>query len=136
MEAVLQSFLAGFPVFLSHFALTVALLIAGVAAYVLVTPHKELRLVREGNSAAAISLAGVVMGLGLPLGVSMANSVTVYDVLIWGLVALVLQLVTFFVIDVLLRGLPKRIEDGELAPAIFLAASKVSVAVITASALT
>jgi len=136
MGVVLQSFAAGFPVFIAHFALTVALLIAGVAVYVMVTPHREMRLVREGNAAAAVSLAGVVIGLALPLGVSMANSVTVYDVLVWGVVALIIQLITFFVIDFLLRGLPKRIEEGQVAPAIFLAAAKLGVAIVTAAALT
>lgn len=136
MDAVIQSFLAGFPVFIGHFALTVALLVVGVAAYLVVTPHHELRLVREGNTAAAVSLGGVVVGMGLPLGISMANSITAFDVLIWGVVALIVQLVTFFAIDVVLRGLPKRIEEGQLAPAIFLAASKLAVAIITASALT
>lgn len=136
MDAVVQSFLAGFPVFIGHFSLTIALLVVGVAAYVLLTPHHELRLVREGNTAAAISLGGVVIGMGLPLGISMANSVTAFDVLIWGVVALIVQLITFVAIDFILRGLPKRIEEGQVASAIFLAASKLAVAVVTASALT
>ena len=61
---------------------------------------------------------------------------TALDVLVWGVVALIIQLATFFVIDFLLRGLPKRIEEGQIAPAIFLAAAKLAVAIITASALT
>lgn len=136
MAPVLQSLIVGFPVFIAHFALTAALLVAGIALYVTITPHRELRLVREGNTAAAISLGGVVIGLALPLGVSMASSVTVFDVLVWGVVALVLQLVTFFVIDYLLRDLPRRIEEGQMASALFLAAAKLAVAIISASALT
>jgi len=136
VEVVFQSFLAGFPVFIAHFALTVSLLVTGVALYVAITPHREMRLVREGNTAAAISLGGVVIGLGLPLAVSMANSVTLFDILIWGVVSLALQLGTFFAIDFLLRGLPKRIEEGQVASAIFLAGSKLAVAIITAAALT
>ncbi|MEQ8247544.1 MAG: DUF350 domain-containing protein [Alphaproteobacteria bacterium] len=136
MDPVFQSFLAGFPVFIAHFALTVALLVAGIAAYMAITPHRELSLLRAGNTAAAISLGAVVIGLGLTLGVSMANSVTLFDILVWGVVALVLQLGTFFVIDRLLRGLPQRIEEGQVASAIFLAASKLAVAIVTAAALT
>jgi putative membrane protein len=136
VDAVFQSFLAGFPVFIAHFALTIALLVVGITLYVLITPHREMRLIRAGNTAAAISLGGVLIGLGLPLAVSMANSVTLFDVLVWGVVSLALQLVTFFVIDFLLRGLPKRIEEGEVASAIFLAGAKLAVAMVMAAALT
>ena len=66
----------------------------------------------------------------------MANSVTLFDILVWGVVALALQLATFLVIDRLLRGLPQRIEEGQVASAIFLAASKLAVAIVTAAALT
>ena len=136
MDAVFQSFLAGFPVFIAHFALTIALLVVGITLYVLITPHREMQLIRAGNTAAAISLGGVLIGLGLPLAVSMANSVTLFDVLVWGVVSLALQLVTFFVIDFLLRGLPKRIEEGQVASAIFLAGAKLAVAMVMAAALT
>ncbi len=136
MDPVFQSFLVGFPVFVAHFALTIALLIVGMALYVVITPHHEMRLIRAGNTAAAVSLGGVLLGLGLPLAVSMANSVTLFDILIWGVVSLVIQLATFFAIDALLRGLPKRIEEGEVASAIFLAGVKLAVAMVTAAALT
>ena len=135
MEPVLNSFLAGFPVFIAHFALTVGLLFAGVVVYQAITPHHEMRLIRDGNVAAAISLGGMVAGLGLPLAVSLANSVTLLDILIWGVVALAIQLFTYFAIDLLLRGLSERIEQGEVAAAILLATVKVSVAAINAAAL-
>ena len=55
MDPVIQSFLAGFPVLLLHFAVTLAMLAAGIAIYQLVTPYHELRLIRDGNTAAAVS---------------------------------------------------------------------------------
>ena len=135
MEPALNSFLAGFPVFISHFALTVLLLFVGVVVYHWITPHHEMKLIREGNSTAAISLGGMIVGLGLPLAVSLANSITLIDILIWGVVALVIQLVTYFAIDILLKGLSKRIEEGQMSSAILLAAAKISVAAINAAAL-
>ena len=135
MEPAFNSFLAGFPVFIAHFALTALLLLAGVVIYHAITPHHEMKLIREGNTAAAVSLGGMIVGLGLPLAVSLANSITLIDILIWGVVALAIQLATYFVIDVFLRGLSKRIEQGEMASAILLAAAKISVAAINAAAL-
>jgi putative membrane protein len=64
----IQAFAAGFPVFLAHAGVTVVILIAAAALYVLLTPHKEITLIREGNTAAALSLAGVLLGLAIPFG--------------------------------------------------------------------
>ena len=49
----IQAFATGFPVFLAHSLATFAILFVGAAIYVLLTPHKEITLIREGNSAAA-----------------------------------------------------------------------------------
>ena len=54
MDPVIQSFLAGFPVLLLHFAVTLGMLAIGVTIYHLVTPYHELRLIRNGNTAAAV----------------------------------------------------------------------------------
>lgn len=134
MEAVLQSFLAGFPVLLMHFFVTVVMLAAGVAVYVWITPHKDLALVKGGNVAAAISLSGAVLGLAIPLAMSMSVSVNVADIVIWGLLTLVIQLVVFRLTDLVLRDLPSRIESGEVAAALVLSAIKLAVAAVTAAA--
>lgn len=134
MEAVIQSFLAGFPVLIAHFAVTVVMLAAGVVIYVFITPHNELKLVRGGNMAAAVSLSGAIIGIGLPLAFCMAASVSVFDILVWGSVTVALQLAAYKVTDLLLRDLPTRIEAGELGPAYILVAIKLAVAAINAAA--
>ena len=105
MEAVVQSFLAGFPVLMLHSSVTLAMLVVGVLVYTALTPHKDFALVRQGNTAAAISLSGAIVGLALPLAASMAASVSVYDIIIWGLVTLVLQILAFRITDLLLRDM-------------------------------
>ena len=54
------------PAFAGFFATAVALLAGFLLLYVLVTPYNELTLIRSGNEAAAISLAGVIIGFALP----------------------------------------------------------------------
>lgn len=134
MDVVLQSFLAGFPVLLMHFLVTVVMLVVGVTIYVWITPHKDVALVREGNVAAAISLSGAILGLAIPLAMSMSVSVNVADIVIWGLLTLVIQLIVFRLADLLLRDLSARIEAGEVAAALLLSAIKLAVAAITAAA--
>lgn len=134
MEAALHSFLAGIPFLLTHFAVTIAMLVAGVLVYMWITPHDEMALIREGNTAAAVSLGGAILGLAIPLTICMANSASVWDIVIWGLVTLVLQLATFKVIDLWLKDLSKRIEGGETGTAILLVSIKLAVALINAAA--
>ena len=46
-----------------------------------------------------------------------------------------LQLIAFKIVDLLLRGLGKSIEEGRIAPAVVLAAAKLSVAIVNAAAM-
>lgn len=134
MEAVLESLTAGFPVLLLHFLVTVTMLAVGVVIYLWMTPYPELELIRNGNIAAAISLGAAILSLAIPLAFSMSVSVNVIDIIAWGLVTLAVLLIVYRVIDLLLKDLPNRIEDGEMGPALLLASVKLGVAAITAAA--
>ncbi len=134
MDPVLQSFLAGFPVLLLHFAVTLAILALGVALYHVITPYHELRLIRGGNTAAAISFSAAIVGLAIPLAVCMATSVNVWDVVVWGIVTLLIQLLAFRLGDALLKDLPTRIESGEIGAAVLVLGIKVAIALINAAA--
>ena len=134
MEAVLESFMTGLPVLLLHYLVTLTMLAVGVTIYLWMTPYRELELIRGGNVAAAVSLGATIISLAMPLAFSMAVSVGVWDIVLWGIVTLVIVLVVYRVIDFLMKDLPRRIELGELGPAILLAAVKLGVSIITAAA--
>ncbi len=134
MEAIIQSILSGAPVLALHLVTTFAILIGGMGIYMWITPYEDIKLVREGNTAAAVALGGAFLGLAIPLAGSLAGSVTSLDILLWGIVTLIVQLISFKVVDIVLRGLPKRIADGEMAAAVFLAFVKVSAGAIVATA--
>ena len=134
MEAVLQSFLNGFPVLLMHFSVTLLMLVAGAIIYQMITPFNELDLIRGGNIAAALSFSGALVGLALPLAVCMARSINVWDIIIWGCLTLLIQLIAYRIGDALLKELPKRIETGELSAATTIVGIKLSVAMINAAA--
>ena len=136
MEAIIQSIISGAPVLALHLVTTFAILIGGMGIYMWITPYEDIKLVREGNTAAAVALGGAFLGLAIPLAGSLAGSVTSLDILLWGLITLVVQLVCFKVVDLVLRDLPKRIANGEMAVAIFLAFVKVSAGAIVATAVT
>jgi len=136
MEAVLQSFVAGFPVLLAHSAVTLAILAVGIFLYIKITPYDEISLIRDGNTAAAISLSGAILGLAIPLSFSMASSISVWEVMVWGPVTLILQLIAYRFADMILRDLPERIIAGEVGPAILLVSIKLAVAAVNSAAVT
>ena len=135
MDGAIQSFLSGIPFLLTHFGVTIVMLVVGAFIYIKITSHDEMALISDGNNAAAVSLSGAILGLAIPLAFCMANSVNVYDIVIWGLVTLVIQLVTFWIIDLWLRDLSRKIEDGQVGTAILLASVKLAVASINAAAI-
>ena len=75
-----QAFATGFPTTLAHLAVTLGLLGAGAVIYALLTPWKEIALIREGNAAASVAFAGVLVGLAVPLAVSLSVSSSVRDI--------------------------------------------------------
>ena len=134
MTPEVQAFATGFPLTLLHAGITVALLIAGAALYAWLTPYRDVQLVREGNTAAAISLGGVLVGLAIPLAVSLGYSSGELEMVIWGVAIIAVQLFVFRFTDFVLKGLPQRIQAGETAAATFLAAIKLATALILAAA--
>ncbi len=135
MDPVLQSLFAGFPILILHFAVTLAMLAVGITIYHLITPYHELRLIRSGNVAAATSIAGAIIGLAIPLAVCMARSVSVWDIVVWGVVTLLIQLLAYRIGDALVKDLPRRIENGEMSAAILVLAIKLAIALINAAAI-
>jgi len=135
LGTVLGALQSGLPVLLPQFAAALALLALGIACYVAVTPFREWRLAREGNVAAAVALAGTVVALAIPLAATLAASLVTLDIVIWGLVALALQLLTFGAATLLMRGLRARIEAGDVAAAVVLVGIQVAVALLNAGAM-
>lgn len=135
MDVILSTLQEGLPVLVVQFALTLALLIVGVAVYMAITPFHEMRLVRTGNAAGGIVLGGSIVALAIPLAATLATSRFSLDILIWGLVALVLQLLTFVAATLLIRGLRGMIEAGNLAAAWLLVGVQLAVALLNAGAM-
>jgi len=133
--APLNAFVAGFPDFIIQLGAALGLFVASLIIYVIMTPHKELALIRAGNPSAALAFAGVVVGLAIPLGSCLAYAFGLMDLLIWGVITLLLQLLAFRFADMFLRGLPRRIAEGDVAAAVFLMSVKIALALIISGAL-
>lgn len=135
MSPDVQAFASGFPVMLLHALVSLVLLAAGCAVYALLSPHREVQRIREGDAAAAISWGGVMIGLAIPLAASLAAAASLIEIGLWGVAVTALALLAFRLIDLLLAGLPQRMHDGDLAAAGVLAAARLAAAVILAAAI-
>ncbi|MEZ5937960.1 MAG: DUF350 domain-containing protein [Hyphomonadaceae bacterium] len=135
MDVAISAFVKGFPDFMLYGAITLGMMIVGSVIHIVLTPMKEMKLIREGNTAAGIGVAGVIVGLAIPMAACLASSTSVWELVIWGAVAILLQLLAFRVADLILRDLPKRIERDEIGAALVLVAVKLAAAMITAAAL-
>lgn len=86
------TYLATLPAFLGYFVCAVALTILFTLIYSWVTPYNEMRMIREGNCAASVSLGGAILGFVIPLGSAIVHSFNLADMAVWGLVALIVQI--------------------------------------------
>ncbi len=135
MSAILDALGTGLPVLVLQFATTFALMCVGAAAYMALTPFHERDLVAAGNSAAGVVVAGTLVALAIPLAATLATSTHTLDILLWGVVALVIQLATFRLAAMFIPGLQGMIEQGNVAAACVLTGIQISVALLNAGAM-
>ncbi|WP_423187774.1 DUF350 domain-containing protein [Alishewanella sp. d11] len=132
LDTALSS-LAGLPAFLAYFALAVVSVLVFVRLYSWVTPHDEFGLIRANNPAAALAFVGALIGFAIPLASAITHSLSLLDCAIWGLVATVVQVLTFYISQLALKQLPQRITQGDLAAGIFSAGCSISVGMLNAA---
>jgi len=122
--------------FLLYFGAALAATAIFVVLYMAVTSHHEAALIRQGNTAAAISFAGALIGFTLPLASAIIHSVSLIDMMVWSAVAIVVQLAVFLLVDRCLREISKHIEEGNTAAGTTLAATSVAIGIVNAACMT
>lgn len=111
----LQWLAAALPNFVRYVVVGFGLAGLFLLIYVLITPWREFTLIRGGNAAAAVALIGALLGFCLPLANTIAQSASLVDVVLWSLVALVVQVIVHVVMRLLLPDLKQAIEADRLS---------------------
>jgi putative membrane protein len=132
MREVFDSF-AGFDDFLVYLAVSLAYLALFVAIYIRVTPYREMQLIREGNMAASFSLSGAILGFIVPLASAVQHSVGLIDMAIWGLIAMLVQIVAFVVVKMCIPSITRDIPEGKGAQGFFLGSLSLGVGLLNAA---
>ncbi len=131
----LQSFQGLFD-FGKYFIVAIVYLLIFCFIYDRVTPYNELKLVREGKLAPAISFGGAFIGFVLPLNSAIAHSVGFVDMLLWAFIAMFVQILAFSLVRILFKDLVRQIEENQVAAATLLAFFSIAIGLINAASMT
>jgi len=101
--------------FVLYFVAAIGLTAVFAFVYTWLTPWNEFALMRASNNAALLSFSGALLGFILPLASVIVHSHSIVDMLVWGVVALIVQVLVFVVERLLDTDLKRRIEAGETA---------------------
>lgn len=124
------------PLFLAYFALSSLLMVAFVLIYTKITPYDEFALIKQGLIAPAVSLSGAILGFVIALASVIKNSVNLLDMVAWGVVAMVVQLLAFAVVRLGFRGLTDGITQNNTAKALILGVVSVAFGMLNAGCMT
>ena len=134
--ARVQELLSGSGAFALAFLVSLALLATFIILYSVLTTHHEIRLIRKGNKAAALSLGGAIVGFSLPVGKAVAQSVNLVDLIAWAALAFVAQTLAYAATAALVPHLRKSIADDHVASGILLAALALAIGILNAASMT
>lgn len=136
MNESVFGYLAGLPQFAAYFLSAVVLTMLYAVIYARLTPHHEWTLIKQNCPAAAIAFGGSLLGFVLPLASAIENSVNLLDCVLWGVVALIVQIGTFFTIRLFMPKISERIANNEMAAGIWVAAASVAAGLLNAASMT
>ena len=123
----------GLPHLLLQFAVAVAMLAVGVAIYMAVTPFREREMIEDGNTAAGVVLGGAIVAMAIPLAATLATSSLILDLVVWGIVAVLLQLLTVACVSLVFHQFRAMIQYQNVAAALALAGTQLAVSLLNAA---
>ena len=132
---ILESF-GGFDDFLLYLVISSVLLAVFLALYLRITPYREIALIRENNMAAAFSFSGSLIGMVIPLANVVEHSVNPVDMVIWGFIALLVQLIVFVIARISFPKIVVDIPAGKQASGFVLGAISIAAGLLNAACMT
>ncbi|MGS2778572.1 DUF350 domain-containing protein [Robertmurraya sp. GLU-23] len=124
--------------FASYLGVAVLLMIAGILLFTLSTPKlREFKLIAEKNVSAALLLGGKVIGLAIVLGAAAEYSVSLVDMVIWGAIGIIAQIIVFILAEVItIRfSIAKAIEEDNRAVGVMLLSLSLAIGIMVAKCL-
>jgi putative membrane protein len=136
MSELFDNFGTSLSEFLIFFVVAAVLTILFVLIYTRITRHNEIELIKNNSVAASVAFSGSLIGFGLPLASTIINSVTVVEMLLWGVIALIVQVLTYILIRLPMPRISERIEANEVAAGIWLGSCSLVAGILNAASMT
>lgn len=121
--------------YLQYLLVGLGMTVLFAAVYLRITPVAELKLIKNGNLACALSFGGALIGFCLPLASSIAHSVGLVDFALWGWAAAAIQIVVYFAATRLVPDSAAELEGNNVAVGALCAIISVAVGLLNAACL-
>ena len=128
--------LSQYLLYLQYMLVGIAMTVVFAAVYLRITPVEELRLIKNGNLACALSLGGSLVGFCLTLASSIAHSVSFIDFILWALAAAVIQIFVYFAATMMIKGATAELIGNNVAVGALFGAVSISIGILNAACLT
>ena len=120
----------------TYFGTALLLVALYLVGYTVATAHNELALIRQNVVAASVALGLSLIGFALPLSSAIVYTQSVLDCLVWGAVAIAVQILVYFLARLVVPRLSERIAADEMSAALFLGAASLAAGIINAASMT
>lgn len=121
--------------YLMVMGICIVLMAAALGLYMLLTPYRELRLIGQGNRAAAFALGGTAIGLALVLNGVTSGSFDIADLLQWSAIGIAFQLLVPIIVAALVPNLRIGVEADKLGYGVLVGALAIAMGFINAGVL-
>ena len=124
-----------FFLYLRYMGVGILMMSAFIVIYLYITPVKEIRLIKEGCTAAALSFGGAILGFCLTLSSSATNSNSIITFVVWGLCSAVVQLLVYFAVVRLIPNANMEIEDNNVAVGVLFCVLSLAIGILNSACL-
>jgi putative membrane protein len=124
--------------FLSYAGVGLLMMLIGLALFELTTKNEKFKMIGQGNTTAAMVIGGKMLGLAVVIGSAIANSISLVDMVIWGTIGIIFQIIAHLLAEVVtIRfSIKDAIDLDNRAVGVFLLLMSLSIGWVIAQSLT
>ena len=126
---------ANYLLYIGYMLASIAMAGVFLLAYLSLTPVKELRLIREGNLACALSFGGALVGFCIAQASAMTHSIGLADFALWGCLAALVQIGAYFLAAKIIPHVSGELARGNTAAGAFCCALSLAIGILNAACL-
>ncbi|MUK87558.1 DUF350 domain-containing protein [Ornithinibacillus sp. L9] len=124
---------------LIYFVVAIIIVVIGLIIFENMTrKYKDMEEVKNGNHAVALSIVGKIIGICIILSFAIYNSNVIYETIIWGAVGVALQMIAYWIFDLLTRNfsVEEQLKNNNIAVGIISMGVSIGLALVIGASIT